>query len=74
MKIGPVKARWKGKVKLSDLDPPNGYKITGKARAALPDLPRAARRSLSPTRTAAPCLNTMSTPRLAVSSPNSASA
>ena len=26
-KIGPVKARFKGKVTLSDLDPPNGYKI-----------------------------------------------
>jgi carbon monoxide dehydrogenase subunit G len=29
VKIGPVKARFKGKVTLSDLDPPNGYKITG---------------------------------------------
>ena len=28
-KIGPVKARFKGKVMLSDLDPPNGYKISG---------------------------------------------
>ena len=28
-KIGPVKAKWKGKVRLSDLDPPNGYKISG---------------------------------------------
>lgn len=28
-KIGPVKARFKGKVRLSDLDPPNGYKISG---------------------------------------------
>ena len=28
-KIGPVKARWKGKVTLTDLDPPNGYKIVG---------------------------------------------
>jgi len=28
-KIGPVKARFKGKVHLSDLDPPNGYKISG---------------------------------------------
>lgn len=28
-KIGPIKARWKGKVRLSDLDPPNGYKISG---------------------------------------------
>src|SRR6478735_379274 len=28
-KIGPVKAKFKGKVTLSDLDPPNGYKISG---------------------------------------------
>jgi carbon monoxide dehydrogenase subunit G len=28
-KIGPVKARFKGKVTLSELDPPNGYKISG---------------------------------------------
>jgi carbon monoxide dehydrogenase subunit G len=28
-KVGPVKARFKGKVKLSDLNPPNGYKISG---------------------------------------------
>jgi carbon monoxide dehydrogenase subunit G len=28
-KIGPVKARFKGKVTLSELDPPNGYRISG---------------------------------------------
>jgi carbon monoxide dehydrogenase subunit G len=28
-KVGPVKARFKGKVKLTDLDPPNGYRISG---------------------------------------------
>lgn len=28
-KIGPVKATFKGKVTLSDIDPPNGYAITG---------------------------------------------
>jgi carbon monoxide dehydrogenase subunit G len=28
-KIGPVKAKFKGKVKLTDLDPPNGYRISG---------------------------------------------
>ena len=28
-RIGPVKARFKGRVTLSDLDPPNGYKISG---------------------------------------------
>src|SRR5207247_197788 len=29
VKVGPVKARWKGKVRLSDLDPQNGYRISG---------------------------------------------
>ena len=29
VKVGPVSARFKGRVTLSDLDPPNGYKITG---------------------------------------------
>jgi uncharacterized protein len=28
-KIGPVKARFKGKVKLTDLDAPNSYRISG---------------------------------------------
>lgn len=28
-KIGPVKARWKGTVRLTDLDPPNSYRISG---------------------------------------------
>ena len=31
-KVGPVKARFTGKVTLSDLDPPNGYKITGEGQ------------------------------------------
>ena len=28
-KVGPVKARFKGKVRLSDIDAPNGYRISG---------------------------------------------
>src|SRR5690348_12230471 len=28
-KVGPVKAKFGGKVNLSDLDPPNGYTISG---------------------------------------------
>ena len=46
-KIGPVKAKFKGKVTLTDLDPPNGYKISARARAALRALPRAAPRWLA---------------------------
>src|SRR5687767_14848980 len=29
VELGPVKARFKGKVRLEDLDPPNGYRIAG---------------------------------------------
>ena len=29
LKVGPVKATFAGKVTLSDLDPPNGYRISG---------------------------------------------
>lgn len=28
-KVGPVKARFKGKIQLTDIDPPNGYRISG---------------------------------------------
>ena len=31
-KVGPVKAKFSGKVTLSDLDPPNGYTITGEGQ------------------------------------------
>ncbi|NEW94791.1 carbon monoxide dehydrogenase subunit G [Rhodopseudomonas sp. BR0M22] len=35
LKVGPVSARFKGKVTLSDLDPPNGYKITGEGEGGV---------------------------------------
>ncbi len=35
LKVGPVKARWKGKVRLSDIDPPNGYKISGEGEGGV---------------------------------------
>lgn len=34
-KIGPVKATFKGRVRLSDLDPPNGYKISGEGEGGV---------------------------------------
>jgi carbon monoxide dehydrogenase subunit G len=34
IKIGPVKARWKGKVRFSDLDPPNSY-ISGEGEGGV---------------------------------------
>jgi carbon monoxide dehydrogenase subunit G len=35
IKIGPVKARFKGKVDLTDLDPPNGYRISGEGNGGV---------------------------------------
>jgi uncharacterized protein len=35
IKIGPVKARWKGKVRLSELDPPNSYRISGEGEGGV---------------------------------------
>ena len=34
-KIGPVKAKFKGKVTLSDLDPPNSYRIQGEGSGGI---------------------------------------
>ena len=34
-KVGPVKATFKGAVKLSDLDPPNGYTISGEGKGGV---------------------------------------
>jgi len=31
-KVGPVKAKFKGEVKLSDIDPPNGYTLSGEGK------------------------------------------
>jgi uncharacterized protein len=35
LKVGPVQARFAGKVTLSDLDPPNGYKISGEGQGGV---------------------------------------
>ena len=35
MKVGPVSARFKGRVTLSDLDPPNGYRIAGEGEGGV---------------------------------------
>lgn len=34
VKVGPVKARMEGAVTLGDIDPPNGYTISGKGKGA----------------------------------------
>jgi len=35
VKLGPVKATFKGKVELVDLDPPNGYRIQGEGEGGI---------------------------------------
>lgn len=35
VKLGPVKATFKGAVNLSDLDPPNGYRIAGEGKSMM---------------------------------------
>jgi uncharacterized protein len=35
IKVGPVKAKFKGRVQLSDLDPPNGYRISGEGEGGV---------------------------------------
>jgi len=35
LKIGPVSARFKGKVKLENIDPPNGYTIVGEGEGGV---------------------------------------
>jgi carbon monoxide dehydrogenase subunit G len=35
VKLGPVKATFKGKVELQDLDPPNGYRIVGEGEGGI---------------------------------------
>ncbi len=74
-KIGPVKAKFKGKVQLTDIDPPNGYKISGQGDGGVAGFAKGgATVQLSDARMAARCSNTTSTRRSAASSPSSASA
>lgn len=35
LQVGPVRAAFTGKVKLSDLDPPNGYRISGEGQGGV---------------------------------------
>ncbi len=43
IKLGPVKAGFKGKVELTDLDPPNSYRIAGEGDGGIAGSPRAGR-------------------------------
>ncbi len=73
-KVGPVKATFGGKVTLSDLDPPNAYRISGEGSGGVAGFAKggaigAARSGRARCDRAA---LTRSTPRSAASSPNSA--
>jgi uncharacterized protein len=35
VKVGPISAKFKGKVILSDIDPPNGYRISGEGEGGI---------------------------------------
>jgi uncharacterized protein len=49
IKIGPVSARFKGKVELSDLNPPHGYTISGEGQGGIAGFAKgAAKVGLSP--------------------------
>ncbi|MDQ7776324.1 MAG: carbon monoxide dehydrogenase subunit G [Paracoccus aminovorans] len=45
IKVGPVSAKFGGKVSLSELNPPISYRITGEGQGASPASPRAVRTS-----------------------------
>src|ERR1700759_5856619 len=35
VKVGPISARFTGKVQLSEIDPPNGYRISGEGQGGV---------------------------------------
>lgn len=35
IKIGPINARFSGRIQMSDLDPPNGYRVTGEGQGGV---------------------------------------
>ena len=74
MKVGPVSARFKGKVTLSDLDPPNGYKISGEGEGGVAGFAKGGARGSWRRRTAARFCPTRSRRRSAASWRSSASA
>ena len=60
VKVGPVKARWKGRVQLLDLDPPNSYRISGEGDGGVAGFARGGAKVSSPTRTVGHCSVMMS--------------
>lgn len=72
-KVGPVKATFSGKVTLSDLDPPNSYRISGEGSGGVAGFAKGgALVRWNPRAPMSRCCTTRSTRRSAVSSPSSA--
>ena len=72
-KVGPVKATFGGKVTLSDLDPPNSYRISGEGSGGVAGFAKGGASCVSrPRGPTSRCCTTRSTRRSAASSPNSA--
>lgn len=75
VKVGPVSARFKGKVKLTDIDPPNGYTISGEGNGGAAGFAKgSARVSLSDAEGEVRSCPTRSARRSAASLPRSANA
>ena len=74
IKVGPVKARWKGKVRLSDLDPPNSYRISGEGEGGVAGFAKGGAKVSLPTAPAARSSPTTWRRRSAASSPSSGNA
>jgi len=74
VKVGPVKTRWKGKVRLSDFDPPNSYRISGEGDGGVAGFAKGQPRSRLRTKTGARSCPTTLSHKSVESSPSSASA
>ena len=74
-KVGPVRAKFKGQVTLSDLNPPESYKISGEGKGGAAGFAKGgAEVRLAEDGPDAPCSPTPPRPMSAASSPSSARA
>ena len=72
LRIGPVSASFSGKVTLSDIDPPNGYKISGEGQGGVAGFAKGGAVVTCAKTAARQSWTTTSTPRSAARSPRSA--
>ncbi len=74
VKIGPISARFTGNVQLLDLDPPNGYRISGEGQGGVAGFAKGGANVQLAEDGADTLLATRSTPRSAARSPSLAPA